>query len=232
MKDKQQSYFVNIGSSSLLVIFLILCLVTFAILSLSSAKSDYTFSERLAEHKRAYYEASSRAEDIVAEIDSILYETAHEVGSAASSSHEDGELDLYDNYIFAVSSALNGAFLTGADTFSSGDASTDADSASSSDVSTGADSASSGDASTGADTFSSGDALTGDGGVSVICEQSEDEFLISFQVPADERQELQVVLRVTDFRASDRYYEVKTWKIVNVEDWVMEDEPLNLIPVL
>lgn len=219
MKDKQQSYFVNIGSSSLLVIFLILCLVTFAILSLSSAKSDYTFSERLAEHKRAYYEASSRAEDIVAEIDSILYETAHEVGSAASSSHEDGELDLYDNYIFAVSSALNGAFLTGEDTFSSGDAST------------GADSASSSDASTGADSVSSGDALAGDGGVSVICEQSEDEFLISFQVPADERQELQVVLRVTDFRASDRYYEVKTWKIVNVEDWVMEDEPLNLIPV-
>lgn len=196
MKDKQQSYFVNIGSSSLLVIFLILCLVTFAILSLSSAKSDYTFSERLAEHKKAYYEASARAEDIVAEIDSILYETAHEVGSAASSSHEDGELDLYDNYIFAVSSALNGAFLTGADS------------------------------------VSSGDALAEDGGVSVICEQSEDEFLISFQVPADERQELQVVLRVTDFRASDRYYEVKTWKIVNVEDWVMEDEPLNLIPVL
>ncbi len=220
MKDKQQSYFVNIGSSSLLVIFLILCLVTFAILSLSSAKSDYTFSERLAEHKRAYYEASSRAEDIVAEIDSILYETAHEVGSAASSSHEDGELDLYDNYIFAVSSALNGAFLTGADSVSSGDAST------------GADSASSGDASTGGGNFSSGGALAGDGGVSVICEQSEDEFLISFQVPADERQELQVVLRVTDFRASDRYYEVKTWKIVNVEDWVMEDEPLNLIPVL
>ena len=232
MKDKQQSYFVNIGSSSLLVIFLILCLVTFAILSLSSAKSDYTFSERLAEHKKAYYEASARAEDIVAEIDSILYETAHEVGSAASSSHEDGELDLYDNYIFAVSSALNGAFLTGEDTFSSGDASTDADSASSGDASTGADSASSGDASTGADSVSSGDALAGDGGVSVICEQSEDEFLISFQVPADERQELQVILRVTDFRASDRYYEVKTWKIVNVEDWVMEDEPLNLIPVL
>lgn len=127
------------------------------------------------------------------------------MGSAASSSHVDGELDLYDNYIFAVSSALNGAFLTGAG---------------------------SEDALTGEGGVSSGDALAGDGGVSVICEQSEDEFLISFQVPADERQELQVVLRVTDFRTSDRYYEVKTWKIVNVEDWEMEDEPLNLIPVL
>ena len=47
-KDKPQSSFVNIGSSSLLIIFLILSLVTFAVLSLSGAKSDYTFSEKLA----------------------------------------------------------------------------------------------------------------------------------------------------------------------------------------
>ncbi len=62
-KEKQQSYFVNIGSSSLLVIFLILCLVTFAILSLSSAKSDHSFSQRLAQHRRVYYEASAKAEE-------------------------------------------------------------------------------------------------------------------------------------------------------------------------
>ena len=73
--------------------------------------------------------------------------------------------------------------------------------------------------------------MAGDGGVSVICEQSEDEFLISFQVPADERQELQVVLRVTDFRTSDRYYEVKTWKIANIDNWEMEEQPLSLIQV-
>ena len=60
MKDKQQSYFVNIGSSSLLVIFLVLCLATFAILTLSSARSDHSFSERLAEHKKTYYEASAK----------------------------------------------------------------------------------------------------------------------------------------------------------------------------
>lgn len=189
MKDKQQSYFVNIGSSSLLVIFLILCLVTFAILSLSSAKSDYTFSERLAEHKKTYYEASAKAEDIVDEIDAILYETSRNVNSA-SSSHEDGELDLYDNYIFAVSSALNGASLTGTDESSPAE------------------------------------------GIPVICEQTKDEFLISFQVPADASQELQVVLRIPDFRTSDYYYEVKTWKIVNTGNRETEEQPLNLIPVL
>lgn len=49
-KNKEQSSFVNIGSSSLLIVFVILCLATFAILSLSSAKSDYSLSERLANH--------------------------------------------------------------------------------------------------------------------------------------------------------------------------------------
>ena len=60
-KNKEQSSFVNIGSSSLLIVFVILCLATFAILSLSSAKSDYSLSERLAKHKGDYYDASSRA---------------------------------------------------------------------------------------------------------------------------------------------------------------------------
>lgn len=75
-KDKEQSSFVNIGSSSLLIVFLVLCLATFAILSLSSAKSDYTLSERLAEHKSQYYEASAKAEAVLDEIDRALEETA------------------------------------------------------------------------------------------------------------------------------------------------------------
>jgi len=75
-QNKQQSTFVNIGSSSLLIIFLVLCLTTFAILSLSSAQSDYNFSKKLADHKTEYYEASSRAEMILGEIDRILAKTA------------------------------------------------------------------------------------------------------------------------------------------------------------
>lgn len=74
-KDKNQSSFTAIGSSSLLVVFLVLCLATFAILSLSSAKSDYSFSERLAEHKCNYYEASSNAEVILCSIDTLLEQT-------------------------------------------------------------------------------------------------------------------------------------------------------------
>lgn len=74
-KDKNHPYFTAIGSSSLLVVFLVLCLVTFAILSLSSAKSDYSFTERLAKHKSSYYEACSTAENVLANIDQTLEDT-------------------------------------------------------------------------------------------------------------------------------------------------------------
>lgn len=71
-KKKNQATFTNIGSSSLIVIFLVLCLVTFATLSLSSSKSDYAFSSRLAERKASYYDASNKAEIILGQIDDTL----------------------------------------------------------------------------------------------------------------------------------------------------------------
>ncbi len=54
--------FTTIGVSSLLVVFIILCLVTFACLSLSTAKSDYEFAKKNAAYKTAYYKACNQAE--------------------------------------------------------------------------------------------------------------------------------------------------------------------------
>ena len=73
-KEKHTDGFPNIGLSSLLIIFLIVCLTTFALLGLSTAKSDYTLSEKLASHRTDYYTASSKAEEILAQIDSALEE--------------------------------------------------------------------------------------------------------------------------------------------------------------
>lgn len=70
--EKAPAPFFNIGASSLLVIFLILCLVTFAILTLTSAKSDADFAEKLAHHKMNYYAACNTAESTLDEIDAIL----------------------------------------------------------------------------------------------------------------------------------------------------------------
>lgn len=75
MKKKSSSTpFVNMGTSLLLVVFLVLTLVTFAVLSLSSAKSDYDTSQRMAEHKKQYYEASTKAQVVVSKIDRLLEE--------------------------------------------------------------------------------------------------------------------------------------------------------------
>lgn len=70
--EKAPAPFFYIGASSLLVIFLILCLVTFAILTLTSAKSDADFAEKLAHHKMNYYAACNTAESTLDKIDAVL----------------------------------------------------------------------------------------------------------------------------------------------------------------
>lgn len=72
MRNNHRFTFMNIGSSSLLVIFLALCLATFSVLALSSARSDYTFSKKAAEHREAYYAASNTAEKMLAELDEMI----------------------------------------------------------------------------------------------------------------------------------------------------------------
>ena len=73
MKTEKKVYPpIQIGVSFMLVIFLILCMVTFAALSLSSAQKDYEYSLKNAERTTAYYEASNLAEEKLAEIDRAL----------------------------------------------------------------------------------------------------------------------------------------------------------------
>lgn len=173
MKDKQQSYFVNIGSSSLLVIFLVLCLATFAILTLSSARSDHSFSERLAEHKKIYYEASAKAETVAAGIDEILYQIAEKIDPNSQSG-------AYGEYLENVEETLDGQQIEG---------------------------------------------------VLLATQQTEAGCTVSFRVPAGARQELSVMLQVTDYREHVHYYEIKIWEIVN-RDSQEAEQPLNLMPVI
>ncbi|MCI8400561.1 MAG: hypothetical protein HFI38_00415 [Lachnospiraceae bacterium] len=69
---KQKFSFFNIGTSSLVLIFLVLCLVTFSVLSLVTARADYSMSSRTADRLKQYYQTSSRAEQILAVIDDSL----------------------------------------------------------------------------------------------------------------------------------------------------------------
>ena len=71
-KEKKSVPFLSIGSSSLLVVFLVLCLVIFAVLTLTGAQSDYRFSRQLADRRTAYYAACNQAEQSLAGMDKTL----------------------------------------------------------------------------------------------------------------------------------------------------------------
>lgn len=70
--EKKKYPAVNIGSASMLVIFIILCLVTFSVLSVASANSDRIYAQNIAGRTTQYYEACNKAEAQLAEIDQML----------------------------------------------------------------------------------------------------------------------------------------------------------------
>lgn len=57
-----------VGGSALLVIFAVLCLTTFAMMSLATVQADRRLTEAAADAVGAYYSADTRAEEILARI--------------------------------------------------------------------------------------------------------------------------------------------------------------------
>ena len=74
MEKKSKVSFNSIGISLLLVVFLALCLVTFAVLSFVTARNNYKLSEKMADKTTAYYEANNDAEEVAGIIDGLLSE--------------------------------------------------------------------------------------------------------------------------------------------------------------
>ena len=64
MKIKKESYPpIIIGISFMLVVFITLSMVVFAVLSFSTAKKDFEYSQMNAEHTTSYYNACNLAEE-------------------------------------------------------------------------------------------------------------------------------------------------------------------------
>lgn len=72
--QKENTFHINIGFSSILLIFVILCLVAFATLSIVSANADSKLSNKIVERSKAYYEAHNQAEINIANLDKTLTE--------------------------------------------------------------------------------------------------------------------------------------------------------------
>ena len=87
MAKKKRGLPLNVGTSSVLFIFVILCLVSFAILSLSSSMSDYKLSSRVKENSQPYYDACNTAEEQLASFDKTL-KNLYDTGISRSGYYE------------------------------------------------------------------------------------------------------------------------------------------------
>ncbi len=73
MKIKKKSYPpVNMGISLMLVVFIVLCMVVFSVLSLSTALKDYNYNKQNADNTKEYYEACNKGELELANVKSNL----------------------------------------------------------------------------------------------------------------------------------------------------------------
>lgn len=56
------------GTVSLILMFSVLCIVIFALLTVSTAAGEHALAEKAAQTQQAYYQADSRAADIAAQV--------------------------------------------------------------------------------------------------------------------------------------------------------------------
>lgn len=79
----KSEYRMGIGTSSILMIFVVLCLTTLGVLSFASARNNLTLSQKRQTQVESYYAASAEAERILSQIDTILIETRKDTGNFA-----------------------------------------------------------------------------------------------------------------------------------------------------
>lgn len=76
MIKKKGSFKMGVGISSLLLIFVVLCLTTFAVLSYLTANADHKLTDKTGDTVSAYYAADGAAQQKLADIDDALKERA------------------------------------------------------------------------------------------------------------------------------------------------------------
>lgn len=92
----------GIGSASLIMLFVVLCLTVFAALTIVSVRAELTLSRRYAQSTEAYYAADARATEAAAKI----YAAADRVSAAISlgcevTAEESGVAAVYETEIDA-----------------------------------------------------------------------------------------------------------------------------------
>ena len=72
MQNERKSSGINIGSASIIMVFAVLCLTVFSVLSFVTANSEYKLAIKSADSVKAYYIADTKATEKVANIEKIV----------------------------------------------------------------------------------------------------------------------------------------------------------------
>jgi len=107
MNRPRQEYRVGIGASSMLTIFVALCVSTLALLALSGARGDAALTSRTAEMTLGYYEASDQAQRVLARIDGAVRDAA-----SAAAGQREFEDELSNLSVEGVSLLYEGGILS------------------------------------------------------------------------------------------------------------------------
>ena len=81
------------GLPLLILIFVSLCLITFSLLSVSESRADQTLGEKMAARTTTYYEANTKANQLLSKIDAQLANYLRQFSSNASSPPESSYYD-------------------------------------------------------------------------------------------------------------------------------------------
>lgn len=71
-QNTRQSSGINIGSASIIMVFSVLCLTVFAVLTFVTANNEYKLSVKSADQVKAYYAADESATETMAKIETIV----------------------------------------------------------------------------------------------------------------------------------------------------------------
>lgn len=74
-QNTRQSSGINIGSASVIMVFSVLCLTVFAVLTFVTANNEYKLSTKSADQVKAYYAADESATETMSQIENIVKTT-------------------------------------------------------------------------------------------------------------------------------------------------------------
>ncbi len=107
MSRKRSRSIISTGTVTIVLIFVMLCMVTFAVLSLASAQADLRLSQKNADRSEAYYDAENRASDILFLISDRMVESKGQPDESSWYSFMRSSLEGNSGITFTDDSHLN-----------------------------------------------------------------------------------------------------------------------------